>query len=157
MSSEPRSASFGELLNYLFATKVKPGGKRYTLRDVADATGISIAFLSEARRGNKENPPKEFIEALADFFEVPPAYFFGPLPEDIATIQAAIQEAFVKPSIGRILLRAGRYSEVEREMLLDLMDSIERARERERAATERTRPAGRTEMDSHDPGDEDQE
>jgi transcriptional regulator with XRE-family HTH domain len=126
MSRASGSASFGELLDYLFATKLKPDGTRYKLREVADATGISIGFLSEARHGNKENPPKEFIELLADFFDVPPAYFFGPLPESAATLEAALQEALVKPSMGQILLRAGAYSDVEREMLLDLMDSVER-------------------------------
>ena len=127
MSRPPSSASFGDLLNYLFTTKVKPGGKRYTLREVADGTGISIAFLSEARHGHKENPPKEFIEELAAFFGVPPAFFFGPLPNNTSSIEAAVQEAFAKPAMGRILMRAGGYSEVEREMLLDLMDSIDKA------------------------------
>ncbi len=127
MSRPPGSASFGDLLNYLFTTKVKPGGKRYTLREVADGTGISIAFLSEARHGHKENPPKEFIEELAAFFGVPPAFFFGPLPQSTRSIEAAIQEAFAKPAMGRILLRAGGYTEVEREMLLDLMDSVDKA------------------------------
>jgi transcriptional regulator with XRE-family HTH domain len=136
MSRAEGSASFGELLNYLFATKLKPDGTRYKLREVADATGISIGFLSDARRGNKENPPKEFIESLADFFDVPPAYFFGPLPEETASLEAALQEVLVKPAMGRILLRAGRYSEVEREMLLDLMDSMERAISRTRQAQE---------------------
>lgn len=135
MSRASGTASFGELLNYLFATKLKPDGTRYKLREVADATGISIGFLSEARHGNKENPPKEFIELLAEFFDVPPAYFFGPLPEQTATLEAALQEVLVKPAMGRILLRAGRYSEVEREMLLDLMDSMERAMGRARQAS----------------------
>jgi transcriptional regulator with XRE-family HTH domain len=124
-------ARFSELLNYLFATKLKTveGGqqKRYTLREVADATGISIGFLSEARHGNKENPPKEFIELLAEFFGVPPAFFFGPLPGETASLEAALQQALVKSSMSQILLRASAYTDIEREMLLDLMDSIERA------------------------------
>ncbi len=123
--------SFGEQLNHLFATKLKTENgrkRRYTLREVADSTGISIGFLSEARRGRKDNPPKEFIELLARFFEVPPSYFFNPLPEESVAIQTAFREALTQPSMANILLRAGAYSEVEREMLLELMDSVERLR-----------------------------
>lgn len=122
-------ARFSELLNHLFTTRQKttPDGrkKRYTLREVADATGISIGFLSEARRGGKENPPKEFISLLADFFDVQPGFFFGPRPGESEA--APLEPEPVTPSLRQIMLRASTYSEVERELLLDWMDSVDRA------------------------------
>lgn len=127
--------SFGERLNQLFATKLKIEGereRRYTLSEVTASTGISTGFLSEARRGRKENPSKDVIDLLAQFFGVPSTYFFSTAPDEgpaiSAAILAAFQETLTQRSMINILLRASAYDEVEREMLLELMDSVERLR-----------------------------
>jgi len=130
---EEEPTPFSELLDYLFMTTLKtlPDGrqKRPTLRDVANATGISISYLSEARRGAKENPPKEFIELLARYFDVPPAYFFGQLPGHVAHHEHADPRLVSDPVLDKILLRASAYGRREKQLLLDWMDSVERARE----------------------------
>lgn len=133
MPERSKPARFGDLLNYLFLMKQRklPDGrwKRHTLRDVSNATGISIAYLSEARRGAKENPPKEFIELLAGYFEVSPAFFFGPLPGGHVDLAGMYQEALSDPLLEKIMLRAGSFGRLERQLLLDWMDSIERAKD----------------------------
>ena len=127
--TEHRPVCFSDLLNYLFLTKPRrlPDGRvhGHTLRDVANATGISLAYLSEARRGAKQNPTKTFMERLAAYFEVPPAFFFGPLPGG-ASLENTYREACSDPVLAEIVLRAGAYCPAERQLLLDLMDSIDR-------------------------------
>ena len=122
---------FSDLLNYLFVTHTiaGPDGRRRTptLRDVSNATGISIAYLSEARNGSKQNPPKEFIERLAAYFQVEPAFFFGPLPDGL-NLTKTYQAASTDPTLAKIMLRATGFGHNERQLLLDWMDSVERAR-----------------------------
>jgi transcriptional regulator with XRE-family HTH domain len=69
-------------LNHLFRTVRAPDGREYSMDDVASeirARGgppISAAYLSLLRRGKRDNPTKEHIAALADFFGVSVTYFF---------------------------------------------------------------------------------
>jgi len=74
--------TFGERLNALFANVHPRGRGPHTLQEVADAInagGIdktSPSYLSALRLGQRTNPSKATIEALADFFKVDPSYFF---------------------------------------------------------------------------------
>jgi transcriptional regulator with XRE-family HTH domain len=69
-------------LNHLFRTVRAPDGREYSMDDVASeirARGgppISAAYLSLLRRGKRDNPTKEHIAALSDFFGVSVTYFF---------------------------------------------------------------------------------
>lgn len=147
---------FCRVLNYLFATHRKTDvdgrEKPYTLRDVAQGTGISIGYLSEARRGNIENPSIDKIELLARFFGVNPGIFLEPGPSDPAmpagggdAIPDALRHALTQPLMDQIVLRAGAFSEVERSMILEIMDKVERwgtelaARDGDTGRTPRTR------------------
>jgi transcriptional regulator with XRE-family HTH domain len=71
-----------EKLNHLFRAVRAPDGGEYSLDDVAEAIRgrdgppISAAYLSLLRRGKRDNPTKEHIAALADFFGVSVTYFF---------------------------------------------------------------------------------
>src|SRR5262245_31939866 len=42
---------FATLLNQLFATRLSPEGRPYTLTEVSQATGISVPYLSYVRKG----------------------------------------------------------------------------------------------------------
>jgi transcriptional regulator with XRE-family HTH domain len=45
------------------------------LREAGGAT-ISAQYIWQLRKGVRDNPTKKHLEALAQFFKVPPAYFF---------------------------------------------------------------------------------
>src|SRR5579885_330764 len=123
---------FCKVLNHLFATRRKKEAdgreKPYTLREVAQATGISIGYLSEARRGTIENPSVDKIELLARFFGVSSGIFLEPGPAEpveeggTAEIPYPLRQALAQPLVGQIALRAGSFSEVERSMILEIMD-----------------------------------
>lgn len=74
--------SFAGKLNRLFAAVPKPGQGEYSPEDVSRAVAerggnISPAYIYLLRKGQRDNPTKKHIEALADFFGVPAAYFFA--------------------------------------------------------------------------------
>lgn len=66
----------------LFHTVRRPDREQYTNEEVAracrEATGesFSTTYLWQLRTGRRDNPTKRHLEALAQFFQVPPAYFF---------------------------------------------------------------------------------
>lgn len=68
-------------LQYLFESKRRPNGKRYSYRDVLtaiEASGgpsMSIGYLSQLVTGARTNPMMDAVQALAKFFEVPLSYF----------------------------------------------------------------------------------
>jgi transcriptional regulator with XRE-family HTH domain len=71
-----------EKLDRLLRTARRPDGRELSLDDVAIAIRarggppISAAYLSQLRRAKRDNPTKEHIAALADFFGVSVTYFF---------------------------------------------------------------------------------
>lgn len=80
-SPAPRDLAYK--LDRLFQTVRPEGGrKEYTAEEVAAALRerggptISGSYVWQLRRGVKDNPTKRHLEALADFFGVPAAYFF---------------------------------------------------------------------------------
>src|SRR4051794_22897931 len=79
---EGATRTLAEKLNHLFATVHPPGRGEFMLDEVAEAisqqgeTSITAAYLSQMRRGQRTNPSKNVLEALARFFGVSPAYFF---------------------------------------------------------------------------------
>ncbi len=79
---EGAARTLAEKLNHLFATVHPPGRGEFMLDEVAEAiiqqgeTSITAAYLSQMRRGQRTNPSKNVLEALAHFFGVSPAYFF---------------------------------------------------------------------------------
>lgn len=68
--------NFSERLDRLFKIMRPDHPEEWTLREVAEGTGLSISYLSVLRRGERDNPSRDQIEALAAFFKVSPAYFF---------------------------------------------------------------------------------
>jgi len=134
-----RSQHFANVLNYLFVTRLKEenGRKRpYKLREVAEGSGVAISYLSEARRGNIEDPHLQKVVALAKFFGVSPAIFLNETNPFTSTEQAEavagetrmrdalVESGLMEPSMLKLLLRAGSYSPVERAMVVEVMDTV---------------------------------
>jgi len=132
---------FAAVLNMLFRERLKTteDGRQqpYKLREVAQGTGISIGYLSDARHGNIDNPSLDKLLLLATFFGVSPTVFVEPLPHD-GTSPADIGNENERVPIGKkqavqhIAFRAEGFSEVELAMVREVMDTIERHRLQDR-------------------------
>ncbi|MFI6910331.1 helix-turn-helix domain-containing protein [Nonomuraea sp. NPDC050394] len=121
-NSERRS--FAGKLNLLFET-VRPNEahREYTNSEVAAATDISASYIGYLRKGVRDNPSVETVQALARFFEVRPSYF---VDEDVDDEHAAAVEARLKlvralndPGIKRLAMRA-----MEAELSPAALDAI---------------------------------
>lgn len=129
-SSTPTPTPFSALLNYLFATRLSPQGRPYTLREVSDVTGgkLSIAYLSLLRTGKIVMPPADRVELLADFFGVSVGYFTGKhvaseapnLPRD-----DDLRDALSKPLVREVALRAASVGPGERALILQMLERAE--------------------------------
>jgi transcriptional regulator with XRE-family HTH domain len=107
------AGSFAARLDHLFRTVHPPNRGEYSYREVAkavdeDAGGptISASYLHQLRTGAKDNPTKRHIEALAQFFGVPPSYFFD--AADAARIDEELQllAALRDSGVKQIAMRA---------------------------------------------------
>jgi transcriptional regulator with XRE-family HTH domain len=132
------STTFAERLDYLFRARRSPrDGRPYKQNEVAAATGISPAYLSQLRSGAVKMPSGDRVQALAAFFGVAPEYFTG-VHVDPARAAAGrdseIERALSKPLVREVALRAGELGEGERALILEMME-----RASERAAQIRAR------------------
>ena len=62
-------------INLLFEHIKNPDDQIYTLKEVSEATGISLPSLSQLRNGKNVNPQLSTLRALCHFFNVPLNYF----------------------------------------------------------------------------------
>jgi transcriptional regulator with XRE-family HTH domain len=76
-----------DLIDELFHTHRKPGGREYTHKEVCEAIGtLTPSHLSKLRNGQITNPGRDVLLSLCQFFRVPASYFFPeleapPLPD----------------------------------------------------------------------------
>lgn len=126
----PLAPRFADLLNHLFATRLSPRGKPYTLKEVSDGTGgyFSVAYLSLLRRGGIEQPSMERIRRLADFFGVEQSYFLGEeRAEDRAAareMDEALRRVLADPQIRAFAMRINDYSLEERTVVLNMLNQV---------------------------------
>lgn len=113
-------------LNHLFAmarpngTDREPSGK-----DVAAASGVSEAHMSEMRRGIKTNPSVRVIWALAEYFEVRPAYLLGePDAVEEVTAELELRRAMSDAQVHDIAMRAAGLDPNKRAAMLRLLAEI---------------------------------
>jgi transcriptional regulator with XRE-family HTH domain len=134
--SESRSTSLADRLNHLFAT-IKGQGRRaeYSNEEVARAmtaagVPISQSYIWLLRKGKKDNPTIRHVKALADFFGVPPAYFFDEdvthrVNQRLAELKAENERLVQAASYGgEIQLMAARAGELSPEGLGRVVDLV---------------------------------
>jgi transcriptional regulator with XRE-family HTH domain len=126
----PAAPSFADLLNHLFATRLSPKGRPYSLREVSEGTGgkLSIAYLSLLRRGgNVGMPSADKVQALAGFFKVDMQYFLRaqPAAHEQSAIDAELEQALANPQVRDIALRASHMGAEQRRLLMQIMDHTE--------------------------------
>jgi transcriptional regulator with XRE-family HTH domain len=121
-------------LDRLFRTIHPSGGGEYSFEEVAEAIRqrggptISATYVWQLRRGLRDNPTKKHIEALSDFFGVPPAYFFD---DDASTRIDAELELVAALRDGHVRQVALRASGLSAESLNAIRDMVERVRQLE--------------------------
>jgi transcriptional regulator with XRE-family HTH domain len=126
----PTSRTLAERLEHLFRTVHPSGRGEYSSEEVANAiahTGgptISATYIWMLRKGTRDNPTKKHIEALSDFFGVPPAYFFD--DESAARIESelAMVAALRDAAVQRVALRASGLSSESLAALADMIDRV---------------------------------
>lgn len=121
------STTFAVKLDRLFQT-ITNQGEEYTYNQVAtecsDAgTKISHTYVWQLRKGKKTNPSLRHIEALAKFFQVPPAYFLDDDAHDKITAQLRLLGALRSRSIQDLALRADGLSARALYALAEMVES----------------------------------
>lgn len=127
-SGTPRS--FAEKLEHLFTAVLDDRQKEFSHEDVAKGVrdrggpSISATYIWQLRKGLRDNPTKNHIEALSIFFGVPPAYFFD---DDISAqvdseldLLSALRAAGVKQAA----LRMAGLSEESVSAIIDMIDRV---------------------------------
>lgn len=82
MSTPQHGATLAQKIDRLFDVVRREDGSQYSHKEVAAACqkssgdSFSGTYLWQLRTGRRDNPTKRHLEALANFFEVPLAYFF---------------------------------------------------------------------------------
>jgi transcriptional regulator with XRE-family HTH domain len=120
-------------LNHLFRT-VTPGGRRpYSTEEVARSISlsgvpISASYIWLLRKGHRDNPTLRHVEALAQFFGVPPTYFFDNGAENKVAGDLRLMAALKDTGVQAIALRA---SGLSAKSLDSITEVIQRVRELE--------------------------
>jgi transcriptional regulator with XRE-family HTH domain len=151
--SEHNSAPLADKINYLFAT-VRPrqpsgrAGREYSNEHVASEIGrisgvtISQSYIWQLRKGKKNNPTMRHLQALADFFGVPAAYFFdGEVADRVTAALGTLAEERTRREmngpcneVALMAMRAGELSPERRQQVMDLLDLVYRLEQAERRA-----------------------
>ena len=135
---------FAVLLNHLFATRLTPEGRPYTLTEVSHATGLSVPYLSLLRKGTIGAVSLQRAEALARFFQVSLDYFRAE-EVPVEPPDTPIQEALGKPLVREVALRAGKVGLAQRALILQMLEHAEQVLQ------ELTRSAAPPSAEAHQP------
>jgi len=70
--------TFAQKLEKLFKTITKSNGEEYSREEIEVGTNkaITSSYLYRLRTGKSTNPTIDKVQAIADFFNIDPAYFF---------------------------------------------------------------------------------
>ena len=131
--SPPAPRALSDKIDHLFQV-VRPAKGEYTHEQVAKAIEerggptISASYLWQLRKGLRDNPTKKHLEALADFFGVPPAYFFDEAAAERIDAELDLLASMRDADVRHVALRA---SGLSTQTLKAITDMIERARQLE--------------------------
>lgn len=116
-----------EQLNILFEEFTHPDGRPYTLKEVSDATGISLATLSQIRTGRILNPQLNTLRDICRYFNVSLDFFGTRSREECFGVILSRQER--SDEIHEIAYRANRLSEKAQRDILTFIGWIRAAEE----------------------------
>lgn len=131
MSDPGSGRTLAEKVDHLFRTVRSEKGE-YTHEDVASALReaggptISATYVWQLRKGIRDNPTKHHLEALANFFGVPPSYFFDEDAAEKIEAELELLMAMRDASLRAVATRAAGLSEGSLEAIRAI---IEQARQ----------------------------
>jgi transcriptional regulator with XRE-family HTH domain len=129
---EPEPTSLAAKIDKLFQVVRKPNREQYSHDEVAkacrEATGesFSTTYLWQLRTGRRDNPTKRHLEALAQFFEVSPAYFFDDEQSARIAEELELLGALRDAGVRNVALRAVTLSPAGLDTISDMIDAIAR-------------------------------
>jgi transcriptional regulator with XRE-family HTH domain len=138
MATEASAGSLAQRIDHLFKS-IKPKGREYSYEEVArgcealSSGTFSKTYVWQLRTGQRDNPTKRHLEALATFFGVPVAYFFEDSVVERVNSQLALAAALRDADVRDIALRALQMDEVTRRSLARIVTEISQM-QRSRAA-----------------------
>jgi transcriptional regulator with XRE-family HTH domain len=144
---ERAGRSLADKLNHLFASVKRRTGHEFSNEHVASAvreqSGVTISqsYIWQLRKGKKDNPTLKHLQALADFFGVPVAYFFDArvtdrIEEQLEVLVAAQATLNEEGSQARLMaMRAGELSPERRRQVMELLDVVYRLEQAEQGET----------------------
>ncbi len=123
-------STLAEKIDALFRVVRGSGREPYSHEEVAracrEATGesFSATYLWQLRTGRRDNPTKRHLEALAQFFQIPVAYFFD--DDQGARIAAELEllGALRDAGVRSVALRAVNLSPEGMGTISDMIDLI---------------------------------
>ncbi len=116
----------------LFQTVRRSGRDPFSNEEVAracrEATGetFSATYLWQLRTGRRDNPTKRHLEALAQFFQVPVAYFFEDEPGRRIAEELKLLGALRDAGVRDVALRAVTLSPDGLGTISDMIEAIAR-------------------------------
>ncbi|GGM32337.1 MULTISPECIES: helix-turn-helix domain-containing protein [Micromonospora] len=134
----PSAGTLADKINRLFEVVRRPDREPYRNEEVAtacrEATGesFSTTYLWQLRNGRRTNPTKRHLEALAQFFQVPAAYFFDDERSARIVEELELLGALRDSAVRQIALRAVTLSPEGLDTISDMIEAIGR-REARRA------------------------
>ena len=117
----------GELarrVQWLFANKCKPDGKKYSQRDVAREGALSPTTVSRVVSGENTNPSVEIVNAFAKTFGVPFQYFDLTESAELAERRLKLDEALQASGVEGIALRSNGLTPEGLDLIKSLADRV---------------------------------
>lgn len=126
------SQTLAAKIDALFRAVRRPNREQYSHEEVAkacrEATGesFSATYLWQLRTGRRDNPTKRHLEVLAQFFQVPVAYFFDDEQGAAITKELELLTALRDAGVRNIALRAVNLSPEAVGTISDIIDVLAR-------------------------------
>ncbi|GAB3492129.1 helix-turn-helix domain-containing protein [Amycolatopsis cihanbeyliensis] len=137
--------SLAQKLDHLL-TVVHPADRGpYSYEEVAqaikakDGPTISAAYIWQLRKGLRDNPTKHHLEALADFFGVPVAYFFDDAQAKLIDDEIEILQAMRDAEVRDVALRTMKLSPEARRSVVNIISELGRYEDRSTGPRRRRR------------------
>ena len=134
MTGERPEGTFADRLNLLFETVHPPGRGPWTNKEVASAIrerggSISDVYIWRLRTSRQDNPSRQCLQDLADFFEIDPAFFVddrqaGEVLRDLHALRA-----MRRLGVRKVAARLGEVAGDDPEALGEILDHVVRAYE----------------------------
>lgn len=134
MSGSADKGIIAERLDQLFATVRPQSGRPYTLTEAVEGINgkageplVSLQYLSQIRKGDRRQPSLKVLQAIADWFGVPVAYFTD---GDIARRtdeELRVLELMKDTGVRGIAFRTAGISRESLDMVMTMLEKIREA------------------------------